>query len=457
MQRRVFLKSGAFALVTMGLSPSFLRRTVFAADLQRATHKGKILICLFQRGAADALNIVVPHGEAAYYALRPNIGIARPRSGSPDSAIDLDGFFGLHPSLAPLKPLWDRGLLAPVHAVGSPSSTRSHFDAQDYMESGTPDVKGTPDGWLNRYLAAHGTCAECALGVGQKHASTAAPARTSVNASGPDASDGAGTSAGTGGRPAESPFRAVALSQQTPRILEGPAPSVAMSSLDDFTIRATGTDVERLEALYRTGSADLIHGAGSETFDAVKMLRAADPQRYAPENGAEYPRSPFGRSLLQIAQLIKADVGLEIAFADVGGWDTHVNQGGATGQLANRLRDFSSAIAALVTDLGDRMDDVVILTMSEFGRMAKQNGNGGTDHGHAGALFVIGGSVHGHKVHGQWPGLAPEQLYQGRDLALTTDFRSVFAEVITSHLGAPNVEKVFPGFDVPAAKWVGVV
>lgn len=426
MRRRVFLKSGALALVTVGLSPTFLRRAVFAQGLPRA-EKGKILICLFQRGAADALNIVVPHGEDEYYRLRPSIAIPRPsklvagpagvRGGGP-GAIDLDGFFGLHPALAPLAPLWERGILAPVHAVGSPSSTRSHFDAQDYMETGTPDVKGTRDGWLNRYLAVRGTCAECAP---------------------------------------PSPFRAVALTQQTPRILEGPAPTIAMASLDDFSIRATGDDVRRLEALYRSGSADLIHGAGAETFDAVRMLRAANPQRYQPEHGATYPRTPFGRSLAQIAQLIKANVGLEIAFADVGGWDTHVGQGSVTGRLAARLTDFGQAIAALVTDLGDRMDDVVILTMSEFGRMARQNGNGGTDHGHAGALFVIGGHVRGHKVHGRWPGLAPEQLYQGRDLALTTDFRAVFAEVVTKHLGAVDTERVFPGFDARSAGEVGVL
>lgn len=416
MQRRVFLKSGALALVTMGLSPTFLRRAVFARGLP-AARRGKVLICLFQRGAADALNVVVPHGESEYYRLRPTIAIPRPSRlaagaagvsrGAP-GAIDLDGFFGLHPALAPFQPLWERGLLAPIHAVGSPSSTRSHFDAQDYMETGTPDVKSTSDGWLNRYLATRGTCGECA---------------------------------------APSPFRAVALAQQTPRILEGPAPTIAMASLRDFSIRATGTDVQRLEALYRTGSADLVHGTGAETFEAVKMLRAANPARYQPEHGADYPRSPFGQSLLQIAQLIKSDVGLEIAFADVGGWDTHVNQGGVTGQLAARLGDFSSAIAALVTDLGDRMDDVVILTMSEFGRMARQNGDGGTDHGHAGAMFVIGGGVRGHRVHGRWPGLAPEQLYEGRDLALTTDFRAVFAEVVTKHLGAGSVSEIFPGFD----------
>jgi uncharacterized protein (DUF1501 family) len=372
MQRRVFLRSGALALVTMGLSPSFLRRAVYAQLLPRA-RKGKVLICLFQRGAADGLNIVVPHGDPHYYALRPDIAIARP--GDPGGgAIDLDGFFGLHPAMSPLKPLWDRGLLAPVHAVGSPSATRSHFDAQDFMESGTPDVKGTPDGWLNRFLATRGTCAEREV--------------------------------------RESPFRAVAFAAQTPRIFEGPAPTIAMSSPD-----------------------------------AVKMLKSANPQRYAAEHGAAYPDSPFAQRLRQIAQLVKSDVGLEIAFADVGGWDTHVNQGGATGQLANRLDDFSKSIAALVTDLGDRMDDVMIMTMSEFGRMAKQNGSGGTDHGHAGALFVIGGQVQGHKVHGKWPGLAREQLHEGRDLAITTDFRAVFAEVVSKHLGATRTDALFPGFD----------
>jgi uncharacterized protein (DUF1501 family) len=418
MERRAFVKSGALALVTMGLSPSFLRRTAFGMDLFNAP-KGKVLICLFQRGAADALNIVVPHGERAYYAMRPSIAIPQPSRSAAGGAVDLDGFFGLHPALAPLKPLYDRGLLAPVHAVGSPSTTRSHFDAQDYMETGTPDVKGTTDGWLNRYLAVKGTCDECNL--------------------------------------AKTPFRAVSLTPQTPRILEGPSATVAMNSLSEFSVRATGNSAERLEALYRTGSADLVHGTGTEMFDAVKMLRAANPQKYLPQNNAEYPRSQFGTRLLQIAQLIKANVGLEIAFADVGGWDTHVNQGSSTGQLAQRLDDFSRSIAALVTDLGDRMDDVVILTMSEFGRMARENGNRGTDHGHAGALFVIGGHVKGGKVHGKWPGLEQEQLYEGRDLALTTDFRSVFAEVAQHHLGARALDRIFPGFAASPRDFLGLV
>jgi len=430
MNRRVFMKSGAMALATMGLNPTFLRRTVFAQDLLKGAAlngnaRGKVLVVLFQRGAADALNVVVPHGERAYYTMRPSIAVPRPASGAAQTAIDLDGFFGLHPSLSPFKKLWDDGILTTIHAVGSPSNTRSHFDAQDYMESGTPDNKGTRDGWLNRYLAVKGTCDECKLHDGSSAA--------------------------------HSPFRAVAMTPQTPRILEGPAPSVAMNSVDEFTIRTNGSQADRIEALYRTGSADVVHAAGGEMFEAMKMLKAANPQQYTPQNNADYPRSPFGQHLRQIAQLIQSDVGLEIAFADVGGWDTHVNQGGATGQLANRLDDFSKSIAALVQDLGDRMSDVTILTMSEFGRTARQNGNGGTDHGHATSMFVIGGDVKGKKVYGKWPGLEPEQLNEGRDLALTTDFRSVFSEVAFKHLGAAKMDAVFPGFNGDQSKWLGVL
>jgi uncharacterized protein (DUF1501 family) len=422
------MKSGAMALVTMGLSPSFLRRTAFGAELLdgaalKGAARGKTLICLFQRGAADALNVVVPHGEPAYYRLRPNIAIPRPSLGAGAAgAIDLDGFFGLHPALAPMKPLWDMGILAPVHAVGSPSSTRSHFDAQDYMETGTPDRKGTRDGWLNRYLALKGTCEE-----GCTH----------------DAKP--------------SPFRAVAMTQQTPRVLEGPAPTIAMNSLNEFSVRAAGPAAERLEALYRTGTADVVHATGGEMFEAVKILKAANPQKYLPRNGAVFPSSQFGQRLRQIAQLVKADVGLEVAFADVGGWDTHVNQGASSGQLAQRLDDFARSIAALVTDLGDRMADVTIMTMSEFGRTVRQNGNGGTDHGHAGALFVVGGDVKGKRVYGRWPGLEPEQLYEGRDLELTTDFRAVFSEVAAKQLGATRLDAVFPGFDMKREKWVGLL
>ena len=429
MNRRVFMKSGALSMVTLGLSPSFLRRTAYGAELLGGAAarggRGKTLVCLFQRGAADALNVVVPHGDRAYYRHRPSISIARPRGTGTDTALDLDGFYGLHPALAPLLPLWKRNMLAPVHAIGSPSSTRSHFDAQDYMESGTPDVKNTRDGWLNRYLATRGTCEDCAT-------------KPSADS-------------------ARSPFAAVSMTQQTPRILDGPAPVVAMNSLEEFSVRSGNAGLEsRLEALYRTGNADVVHAAGGEMFEAVKILRAANPQKYAASNGAEYPRTPFGQRLRQVAQLIKADVGLEIAFADVGGWDTHVNQGAANGQLAARLGEFAQSVAALVADLGERMADVTIMTMSEFGRTVRQNGNGGTDHGHAGALFVIGGDVKGGKVHGRWPGLEPEQLHEGRDLTLTTDFRSVFAEVTAKHLGAKQLDRIFPGFD-GAKGYLGVL
>jgi uncharacterized protein (DUF1501 family) len=363
--------------------------------------------------------MVVPHGEAAYYAARSRIAIPRPGAQEEGSAVDLDGFFGLHPALRPFERFYKDGILAPIQAVGSPSATRSHFDAQDYMESGTPDRKSTPDGWLNRYLAVKGTCQECAA--------------------------------------SSSPFRAVAMTAQTPRILEGPAPAVAMNSLGEFTVRAAGSSADRLEALYRTGEADLVHGAGREMFDALKLLQAANPQRYAPDNGADYPRSPFGQRLKEIAQLIKSDIGLELAFADVGGWDTHVNQGGSTGQLAQRLGDFARSVEALVVDLGDRMHDVVILTMSEFGRMVRENGNGGTDHGHAGAMLVIGGNVRGGKIHGRWPGLEREQLFEGRDLALTTDFRAVFAEILGKHMGATTTDSIFPGYSGTDKDWIGVL
>jgi uncharacterized protein (DUF1501 family) len=427
VNRRVFLKGGALSLVTLGLSPSFLRRTALAMELPRAV-RGKTLLVLFQRGAADALNVLVPFGDRDYYAARPQLAIATPArvggSANAAGAIDLDGFYGLHPSLASFKPLWDRGMLAPIHAVGSPSATRSHFDAQDYMETGTPDRKGTTDGWLNRYLAVEGTCeaASCAPG-------------------------------------AAAPFRAVAMTAQTPRMLEGARPVVAMNSIDEFSIRTNGGEAQRrIEALYRTGSSDLVYGSGSDMFEALKVLRAANPQQYRPAGGVEYPRSQFGQRLLQIAQLIKSGVGLEVAFADVGGWDTHVNQGGAQGQLAGRLGDFSQSIAALVADLGDRMSDVVILTCSEFGRTVRQNGTGGTDHGHAGAMFVIGGSLRSARtVHGRWPGLAPEQLYEGRDLALTTDFRAVFSEIASTHLGATQLPKIFPGYTGFEKEWLGVL
>jgi uncharacterized protein (DUF1501 family) len=398
--RRVFLKNGGLALVSLGFAPAFLTRTVEAAGSSRR----KVLIAIFQRGAVDGLNMVVPFGEREYYAARPSIAVPRPNAA--EGAIDLDGFFGLHPRLGALKPLWDSRQLAIVHASGSPDGTRSHFDAQDYMETATPGVKSTQDGWLNRYLHA------------REHATA-------------------------------TPFRAVALAQQLPRSLQGTEPALAMNQIGQFGIRA-GSDMVQssFEAEYAAAADRVLNRTGTEAFDAVRMLKSADPAKYQPEHGAEYPRSAFGEALRQIAQLIKADVGLEVAFAEAGGWDTHVNQGASVGQLAARLDDFSRGIAALARDLGDGMDDVVILTMSEFGRAVAENGNRGTDHGHGNAMMIIGGqNVKGGKVYGRWPGLAREQRYDGRDLAVTTDFRSVFAEVVGAHLGVADSRSIFPGFD----------
>ena len=402
LSRRVFLKNGGLALVSLGFAPAFLTRTVEAAG----TLRRKVLITIFQRGAVDGLNMIVPFGEREYYSSRPSIAIPRPNAA--DGAVDLDGFFGLHPRLGSLKPLWDSRQLAIVHACGSPDGTRSHFDAQDYMETATPGVKSTQDGWLNRYLHA------------REHATA-------------------------------TPFRAVALAPQLPRALQGLEPALAISQIGQFGIRA-GSDMVQssFEAEYAAAADRVLNRTGTEAFDAVRMLKAADPAKYQPEHGADYPRSAYGEALRQIAQLIKADVGLEVAFAEAGGWDHHVNEGASTGQLAGRLDDFGRGIAALARDLGDRMDDVVILSMSEFGRAVAENGNRGTDHGHGNAMMIIGGqNVRGGKVYGRWPGLAREQRYEGRDLAVTTDFRSVFAEVVSGHLGVADSGAIFPGFSNP--------
>ena len=425
MNRRFFLKSGGIALASVGLagavSPSFLQRVVAAEGLkaQGAGGRRKTLIAIFQRGAVDGLNMVVPYGEKNYYALRPSIAVAQPgKAAAGESAIDLDGFFGLHPALAGFKPMWDAKRLAIVHAAGSPDNTRSHFDAQDYMEAGTPGVKSTPDGWLNRALQAH------------------ADAKAS-------------------------PFRGVALTQNLPRAMQGRAPALAISNLADFSIRAGqySQNVQGgFEDIYEQAAGDALRGTGRETFEAIAFLKQVNPAQYRPENGAQYPRTQFGNALLQIAQLVKAGVGLEVAFTDVGGWDTHVNEGGTRGQLAARLTEFGNGINALYTDLGARrMDDVVVLTMSEFGRTVRENGNRGTDHGHANAMFVIGGSVRGGRVYGQWPGLDTDKLHDGRDLALTTDFRDVFGEVAHKHLGHADLKRVFPGYASNAAKFRGVL
>jgi uncharacterized protein (DUF1501 family) len=415
ISRRIFLRNSAFAMAGVGSAPLWLQRAAFASEQQ--SRSKKVLVAIFQRGAADGLNIVVPHGEQRYYDLRPTISIPRPSSSvnPADAVVDLDGFFGLHPSLASLKPLWQQQRLAIVHAAGSPDPTRSHFDAQDYMESGTPGLKATTDGWLNRALpAAHG---------------------------------------------AVSPVRAVSLGPALARTMRGSNSAIAVENLNNFTVRDSGAS-KVLQAMYTGTNDEILGGTGRETFDAVALLQSIQKTPYQPAAGANYPRGRFGDSMRQIAQLIKADVGVEVAFADIGNWDHHFNEVGpkaSVGVLANVLSDFGNSLAAFYRDLGDRVEDVVVVTMSEFGRTAKENGNRGTDHGHANAMFVMGGPVQGGKVYGKWPGLAPEQLYEERDLALTTDFRDVLSEAVYSHLGNRSIHSVFPNYSASTDKFRGLL
>jgi len=403
--RRFFLRNSALAMVGVGSAPLWLQRALYADS--PGTRK-KILVAIFQRGAADGLNVVVPHGEKAYYSLRPTIAIPRPTADpakKDDAAIDLDGFFGLHPSLGPLKPLFEQNHLAIVDAAGSPDPTRSHFDAQDYMESGTPGLKATNDGWMNR-----------ALPKIQGKAS---------------------------------PVRAVALGQTLPRAMRGHQPAIALQSIDSFQVRNPEA-ARQFEMMYSAAKDPVIQATGKETFEAMTMLQAIQRQGYTPSAGADYPRGRLGQSMQQIAQLIKSDVGVEMAFADIGGWDHHTNEVGqrpSEGQLPNLLREFGASLAAFWKDMGDRMQDIVVVTMSEFGRTAHENGNRGTDHGHANCMFVMGGDVKGGKVHGKWPGLEREQLYESRDLALTTDFRDVLGELVARHTGNASLKGVFPGYD----------
>jgi uncharacterized protein (DUF1501 family) len=405
--RRIFLKNGALAAVATTAIPAFLSRAAFAAEGAMAGKKR--LVVIFQRGAADGLNIVVPHGERAYYAMRPTIAIRQ------NEIIDLDGFFGLHPAMSPLKPLWDAKHLAIVHAAGSPDTTRSHFDAQDYMESGTPGVKSTEDGWLNRCL----------------HTSETEK---------------------------DSPFRAIALGTSLPRILSGSVPAVAIDNVNNFSVGGRGPVASPVsntfESMYAQSVDAVLHGTGAETFDAVKMLRSADPAKYTPAPGANYPHGRFGDSLRQVAQLLKANLGVEVAFTDIGGWDHHVNEGSSQGQLANLLREFSQSLSAFWTDLGDLAEETVVVTMSEFGRTARENGNRGTDHGHANVMFVMGGPVRGGKVYGRWPGLNEGQLYEGRDLAVTTDFREVLSEALYKHNGVKDLASVFPKFEADCKRFL---
>ena len=411
IDRRAFLKTGGIALFTAGLGPSFLHRAALAVEEPGAFHRRKVLVTIFQRGAMDGLMAVPPLSDRHLAKLRPRLGMSASRSARDEAVHDLGVDFGLHPAFGDLLPLWKDKQLGIVHAVGSPDPTRSHFDAQDYMESGTPGRKGTPDGWLNR-VAGH-------LG----HDAT--------------------------------PFRSVAMASSLPRSLYGNEPALAVTDLRTFKVDLPGsrqdtqTAGQGFEALYEKPSQDLLRDTAQDTFEAVEQLKKLDVSRYRPAPGARYPRSPLGQSLQQIAFLIKSGVGLEVAFAESGGWDTHVQQGTVNGSFARRAEDLSRSIAAFWHDLGVHRDDVTLMTMTEFGRTVAENGSAGTDHGHGSCLFLLGADVDGGKVHGRLPELARENLYEGRDLPVTTDFRTVFSEVAEKHFSLADGTELFPGWQGP--------
>ena len=429
VNRRVFLKQGALAFVCSGagpfFGPSFLRQAAMAADLGASTtNDDKVLICIFQRGAVDGLSMVVPYGDPYYYQNRQEISIAAPsQAAGANGALDLDGYFALHPSLAGLLPIYKQGQLAAIQACGSPNASRSHFESQDLMESGVDESAGVQDGWLNRLLT---SCPE--------------------------------------DRAKQTAFRAVSMTSVIPRSLQGQEDAMAIRDLDTFGLNGdaggmpmagpSGT-ANGFEAMYGSAVDTVLHGTARESFDALSLLKETRKVPYQAANGAVYPQGAFGRNLKQIAQLIKARVGVKIAFAEVDGWDTHANQGNAQGQLSQRLKTFGDALAALHRDLGDRMSDVVVVTMSEFGRAVHQNGNRGTDHGHGTCFFTLGGSIKGGKVYGDWPTLAPDKLFQDRDLAITTDFRDVFGEICARHfdVSMQDMSKLFPGYAVDAQRF----
>jgi uncharacterized protein (DUF1501 family) len=410
VNRRAFMKSGALALFATGIAgglPSFIAQAADSRKLWTPYKRNKVMVCIFQRGAMDGLMAVSPYADANLKTLRP--GLYMSPSDKEGSLFDLDGKFGLHPSLAAFQPFYKENRMAIVHGVGSPNNTRSHFDAQDYMEAGTPFNKGTSSGWLNRVAGLMG------------HDAT--------------------------------PFRSVSLTNALPRSMYGDNESLAISNLQDFAIQMRSTPgvnnltAKSFEELYDQTSSSLLNKTGKESFDAMKMLNVNNIKNYQPAKDVVYPTSPLGNSLKQIAILIKMEVGLEIAFAESGGWDTHVNQGTTNGALARNLKDFSDCIAAFWKDLAAYQDDVTLMTMTEFGRTAHQNGTGGTDHGRASCLFVLGNDVKGGAVYQNIKSLAKEDLEDGRDLPVTTDFRSVFSGVASNHLKISDNKILFPDWD----------
>jgi uncharacterized protein (DUF1501 family) len=389
--RRFFVKGSALVMAGAGAVPSWLGRAAAATQ-----GKKKTLVAIFQRGAADGLSIVAPFGDKRYAELRPTIGVTAPGNQQRQpNAIDLDGFFGLHPQMDPLKPFWEKQQLAIVEATGSPDNSRSHFDAQDFMESGTVGTK--TGGWLNRALTEPTTDT--------------------------------------------SPLRAISMGSQLPRTLWGDRSAIAVADMQQYKMNDQTASI--VESMYAASADKPLESAGKDAFAAMKMIRALTSENYVPDNRANYGGGDLGRNLQQVARLIKANAGVEAAFAEIGGWDHHQNE---QQQLPNLLRQFSSALAGFCQDMGDRMEDIVLVTMSEFGRTAQENGDNGTDHGHGSVMMVLGGAVKGGKVYGRWPGLEKEQLFEGRDLDVTTDYRAVLSELVVGHLGQKDVAQVFPGY-----------
>ena len=411
ISRKAFLKAGGLALFGIGMGgiPAFMAQAASQIQSPKLFKRKKILVSIFQRGAMDGLMAVSPFTDSYLKAARPSLFMSAAKGQNAPSLIDLDGRFGLHPAMEAFESMFREKRLAIVHGMGSPNNTRSHFDAQDYMESGTPFNKGTSSGWLNR-------------------------------------------AAGLLGHEA-SPFQAVSLTSSMPRSFYGDIPSVAISNLQDFAIQMRGNPnaanraAKSFEDLYDQTSSELMKTTGKESFEAVKILQNIDMKNYKPVNNAIYPNSPLGNSLKQIAQLIKMEVGLEVAFAESGGWDTHFNQGAANGVFARNVNDLSKSMMAFWNDMELYQDDLLVMTMTEFGRTVKQNGTGGTDHGRASCNFILGNHVNGGLVHGKVEPLAVENLEDGRDLAVTTDFRSVFSEVAERHLQIADTPLLFPGFE----------
>jgi len=383
--------------------PTWMPRLSFAPV--NTAPRGDTLVVVFLRGAADVLNMVVPHGEDAYYQLRPSLGIPRPDdSGSKkgERTVDLDGFFGLHPNMQSLFDAWQSEQLAIIHACGAPDESRSHFKAMELMERGVDDERGPASGWIGRHLAT--------LNTGNS-----------------------------------SPLRAVGMGTRPQRSLSGTVPVSALRSIADFHLGGDPRALQQMRTALNTVYENDV--MGQDTLSIMDTLATLDPLTYTASRNTKYPDTEFGLALKQTAMLIKAEVGLEVSAIDVGGWDTHFAQGSTNGLMPNLMKDLAEGLSAFHADMFDHMQQLTTVTMSEFGRRASENGSLGTDHGHGSMMMVLGGNVNGGKVHGEWPGLGEGQLIGPGDLAVTTDYRDVLSEVLVKRLHNPETDMIFPNYE----------